>query len=88
MSDNYLPLWIVNQDEQTTCMSCVVYLSLQIVDHRVDRMYFMSGNSIKLKPRYDVDDDELTRMKEMQAKNKETAYKRQDICLIKMKVFV
>jgi hypothetical protein len=51
-------------------------------------MYFMSGNSIKLKPRYDIDDDELTRMKEMQAKNKETAYKRSDICLIKIKVFV
>ena len=62
-------------------------LSLQIVDHRVDRMYFMSGNSIKLKPRYDVDDDELMRMKEMQAKNKETAYKRSDICLIKINVF-
>lgn len=48
----------------------------EIVNHRVDRMYFMSGNSIKLKPRYDVDDEELSRMKEMQAKNKETAHKR------------
>ncbi|XP_071176949.1 probable serine/threonine-protein kinase kinX isoform X2 [Mytilus edulis] len=36
----------------------------EIVNHRVDRMYFMNGNSIKLKPKYDVDEEELNRMKE------------------------
>ncbi|CAC5421688.1 unnamed protein product [Mytilus coruscus] len=36
----------------------------EIVNHRVDRMYFMNGNSIKLKPKYDVDEEELSRLKE------------------------
>ncbi|XP_052059749.1 calponin homology domain-containing protein DDB_G0272472-like isoform X2 [Mytilus californianus] len=36
----------------------------EIVNHRVDRMYFMNGNSIKLKPKYDVDEEELSKLKE------------------------
>lgn len=38
---------------------------LQIVTHRVDRMYFMTGNSINLKPKYHVDEEELHRLREI-----------------------
>ncbi|XP_022341144.2 uncharacterized protein LOC111135404 isoform X5 [Crassostrea virginica] len=37
----------------------------EIVSHRVDRMYFMTGNSINLRPKYQVDDDELSRLREL-----------------------
>lgn len=37
----------------------------EIVNHRVDRMYFMTGNSINLKPKYHVDEEELHRLREI-----------------------
>eukprot|EP00105_Crassostrea_gigas_P013943 XP_011430439.1 PREDICTED: uncharacterized protein LOC105330452 isoform X10 [Crassostrea gigas] len=37
----------------------------EIVTHRVDRMYFMTGNSINLKPKYHVDEEELHRLREI-----------------------
>lgn len=39
--------------------------SSEIVSHRVDRMYFMTGNSINLKPKYHVDEEELHRLREI-----------------------
>ncbi|XP_056003428.1 uncharacterized protein LOC125657780 isoform X6 [Ostrea edulis] len=37
----------------------------EIVTHRVDRMYFMTGNSINIKPKYQVDEDELNHLREL-----------------------
>ncbi|XP_062619311.1 uncharacterized protein LOC134280867 isoform X2 [Saccostrea cucullata] len=37
----------------------------EIVSHRVDRMYFMTGNSINIKPKYHVDEEELKQLREL-----------------------
>ncbi|KAK3085301.1 hypothetical protein FSP39_001263 [Pinctada imbricata] len=44
----------------------------EILSHRVDRMYFMSGNSMNLKPRYQVDDDELKQLRDL-AKSRQSS---------------
>lgn len=41
--------------------------SSEIVSHRVDRMYFMTGNKLKLQAKYHVEDDELRHLRELQA---------------------
>lgn len=40
--------------------------SSEIVSHRVDRMYFMTGSKLKLQSKYHVEDDELRRLRELQ----------------------
>ena len=39
---------------------------LQIVSHRVDRMYFMTGNKLKLQSKYHVEDEDLQQLRDMQ----------------------
>ncbi|KAL4234616.1 hypothetical protein ACF0H5_006257 [Mactra antiquata] len=41
--------------------------SSEIVSHRVDRMYFMTGNKLKLQSKYHVEDDDLRHLRELQA---------------------
>ncbi|CAH1779893.1 unnamed protein product [Owenia fusiformis] len=37
----------------------------EIKPHRVDRMYYMSGNQLPIKSRYDIDEQELLRLRSM-----------------------
>ena len=39
--------------------------SLQIKPHRIDRMYYMSGNQVKMSSKYDIDMAELERLKSL-----------------------
>lgn len=39
--------------------------SSEILSHRVDRMYFMTGNKLKLQQKYHIEDDELQHLKEL-----------------------
>ncbi|XP_045191746.1 uncharacterized protein LOC123548508 isoform X2 [Mercenaria mercenaria] len=41
--------------------------SSEIVSHRVDRMYFMSGNKLNLQSKYHVEDKELRHLRDLQA---------------------
>ncbi|XP_061189769.1 uncharacterized protein LOC133197659 isoform X2 [Saccostrea echinata] len=50
----------------------------EIVSHRVDRMYFMTGNSINIKPKYHVDDEELKQLREL-SKSRQSS-RRQNRC--------
>ncbi|XP_067652156.1 uncharacterized protein [Haliotis asinina] len=37
----------------------------EILRHRVDKMYMMSGSGIKLRPKYEINDDELQQLKDL-----------------------
>lgn len=39
--------------------------SSEIVSHRVDRMYFMTGNKLKLQAKYNIEEDELQNLREL-----------------------
>ncbi|KAH3771762.1 uncharacterized protein LOC127844731 isoform X2 [Dreissena polymorpha] len=40
--------------------------SSEIVSHRVDRMYFMTGNKLRLQAKYQVDDGDIQQLRELQ----------------------
>ncbi|XP_066288649.1 uncharacterized protein [Branchiostoma lanceolatum] len=54
------------QDEEKARMRTkVMKRTAEIVGHRVDRMYYMMGSNVPLLYRYQVDDDELNRLREL-----------------------
>ncbi|XP_060568176.1 uncharacterized protein LOC132726818 isoform X1 [Ruditapes philippinarum] len=55
--------------------------SSEIVSHRVDRMYFMSGNKLKLQSKYHVEDGELQHLREMQVARASSRASRDNILI-------
>lgn len=51
----------------TCAKSDFIFITFQIVSHRVDRMYFMTGNKLKLKSKYHVEEDDIQHLRELQA---------------------
>ncbi len=44
--------------------------SLQVFPHRIDRMYYMSGTTLGMRPRFHVEEEELQRLKRLAAERR------------------
>ncbi|XP_035678480.1 uncharacterized protein LOC118417165 isoform X1 [Branchiostoma floridae] len=63
------------QDEEKARMRTkVMKRTAEIVSHRVDRMYYMMGSNVPLLYRYQVDDDELNRLRELSQARSSTSH--------------
>ncbi|XP_019640400.1 PREDICTED: uncharacterized protein LOC109482140 [Branchiostoma belcheri] len=63
------------QDEEKARMRTkVMKRTAEIVSHRVDRMYYMMGSNVPLLYRYQVDEDELNRLRELSHARSSTSH--------------
>ncbi|XP_033754558.1 altered inheritance of mitochondria protein 44-like isoform X4 [Pecten maximus] len=54
----------LNREWSSVSDSRALKRSSEILSHRVDRMYFMNGNNIRLQPKYHVDEEELLQLRD------------------------